>query len=200
MEWFEVHTREAFWGAVTVVVVAGGIWFYQKSQSAQARNAAVALDEAEQALGSGNVPLAQNGLEKLVKRWPDTPSGKVGLVLLVQVHYQKGEYQRGVDALKPLTTGNDPYFTSNALSLAAGGLEQLHKYVEAAAAFKEAAARSQYDSDRGVNLSSAARTLLLAGKVEEAKAIYLKLASDPSGVAAAEARVRLGEMDSKPTT
>ena len=43
-----------------------------------------------------------------------------------------------------------------------------------------------------------ARVLTAAGKAAEAKAIWLKLAADPSGPMAPEARVRLGEMDGKP--
>jgi predicted negative regulator of RcsB-dependent stress response len=200
MEWFEFHTREAMWLAIALVVAAGGFWFYQKSQAAQARNASAALQDAEQALQSQNLPLGQSDLERLVKRYPDTEPGKVGIMLLAQVHYQKGEYQAGVDALQPFTSGDDPYFTAGALSLAGAGLEQLHKYAEAADSYQKAAAKSKYDSDKSVNLSSAARNLVLAGKVDEAKAIYQQLASDPQGVAAAEARVRLGEMEAKPAS
>ena len=200
LEWFELHTREAMWGVIALVVLAGGYWFYQKSQAAQGRNASVALQEAEQAINAGNLPLAQANLEKMVRRYGDMQAGKVGVVLLAQVHYQKGEYQAGIDALKPLATGSDPYFTASALSMTGAGLEQLHRYVEAAASYQAASEKSMFDTDKAINLSSAARNLMLAGKVADAKAIYEKLASDPQGTASAEARVRLGEMDAKPTT
>ena len=110
LEWLEIHSREAFWAGVAVLVIAGGVWFYQKSQAAQTRNAYTALDEAEQALNSGNLPLAQSDLERMVKRYGATEAGKVGTILLAQVHYQKGEYQAGIDALKPLTTAERPLF------------------------------------------------------------------------------------------
>ena len=199
-EWLQVHTREALWAGAAILAIAGGVWFYQLSQQAQARNASAALDEAEQAIASQNMPLAQNDLEKLTRRWGGTTSGKVALILLAQVHYQKGEYQQGVDALKPLTTGNDQFFSAEALGLAAAGLEQLHKYPEAAATFQKAAEKSRFESDRAVNLSASARNLLLAGKVEEAKAIYIKLAADPEGYGSAEARVRLGEITAHPAS
>jgi predicted negative regulator of RcsB-dependent stress response len=197
LEWLELHTREVFWGAIGVIVVAGSIWFYQKSQAAQARNASVALDEAEQAMNAGNVPLAQADFEKMMRRWPDTPSGKVAVILLAQVHYQRGEYQQGIDALKPLTTTDDPYFTSGAQALSASGLEQLKKYDDAAAMYRKAAEKAASETDRGSYLLSAARVLMLAGKEGEARAIWVRLASDPSGVAAPEARVRLGELSAK---
>jgi predicted negative regulator of RcsB-dependent stress response len=197
-EWLDVHSREAFWALVVVIVLAGGFWFYQKSQAAQARNASVALDDAEQALNSSNLPLAQNDLERLVQRYGDTPAGKVGLILLAQVHYQKTEYQQGVDVLKPLATGDDPYFTTGALGLAGAGLEQLKKYAEASDSYQKAAAKSRFESEKASFMAASARVLTAAGKTAEAKAIWLKLAADPSGPMAPEARVRLGEMDGKP--
>jgi hypothetical protein len=39
---------------------------------------------------------------------------------------------------------------------------------------------------------------MAAGKIAEAKAIWTDLAKDESGALAAEARVRLGELDAKP--
>src|SRR5215468_10231013 len=93
-EWLQDHSREVMWGALGVIVLAGGLWFYRLSQQAQVRNASAALDEAESAIASQNIPLAQSDLEKMTRRYPQTPAGKVGLVLLAQVHYQKGEYQQ----------------------------------------------------------------------------------------------------------
>src|SRR5215470_13053048 len=78
-EWLQVHSREAFWAGLAVIVLAGGAWFYRLSQQAQSRNASTALDEAEKAIASGNMPLAQNDLEKLTKRYEGTPAGKVEL-------------------------------------------------------------------------------------------------------------------------
>jgi tetratricopeptide (TPR) repeat protein len=135
-----------------------------------------------------------------VKRYGDTPSGKVAVTLLAQVHYQKGEYQAGIDALKPLTTANDKYFTAGALNLAGNGYEQMKKYAEAADMYQKASSRAQYESDKAYYLSSAARVLLAAGKTADAKAIWVQLSSDPSGPGAAEARVRLGELEAKPVS
>jgi hypothetical protein len=42
--------------------------------------------------------------------------------------------------------------------------------------------------------------LLAAGKTADAKAIWVKLSSDPSAPGAAEARVRLGELEAKPVS
>jgi len=194
LEWLEMRSKEAFWAAIAVLVVAGGFWFYQKSQAAQMRNAYAALDEAEQALNSGNLPLAQSDLERMVKRYGSTEAGKVGTVLLAQVHYQKGEFQAGIDALKPLMSEDDRYFSANALSLAGAGFEQMHRYPEAAEHFRQASTKAMYDTDKAGYKAAQARALTLAGKVAEAKAVWTELASDPSGSVSGEARVRLGEM------
>jgi len=194
MEWLEIHSREAFWVALSAAVIAGGFWFYQKSKAAQVRNAYAALDEAEQALNSGNLPLAQSDLERMVKRYGTTEAGKVGTILLAQVHYQKGEYQAGVDALKAVSTSDDQYFGASALSLAGAGLEQLRKYPEAAESYRLASTKAIYETDKAGYLAASARALGLAGKTAEAKALWTQLAADPTSPFGGEARVRLGEM------
>jgi tetratricopeptide (TPR) repeat protein len=198
LEWLEFYSKQVTWGAVAVVVVFLGVLFYRKSQEAQARNASGALADAEQSLSSGNLPLAQSSLERLTKRYKDTEAGKVRVVLLAQVHYQKGEYQQGIAVLVPLATGADKYFTAGAMSLTGAGYEQLSKYAEAADSYQKAAAAALFDSDRDRYLAAQARSLLLAGKVAEAKALWEKLKANPASVAAAEARVRLGEISAKP--
>jgi predicted negative regulator of RcsB-dependent stress response len=197
VEWLELHSRQLMFGSIGLLVIAGGFWFYRHSNQLQAESASVALSEAESAIGSGNLPLAQSSLEKLVQRYGNTPSGTQARVLLAQVHYDKGEYQQGMKDLDPVTTDKDAYTAATALNLQAAGLEQSGKLPEAAALYQKAASRAPYKSDHDVYMASAARVLTTAGKADEAKKIWAALASDDQSPAAAEARVRLGELEAK---
>lgn len=197
VEWLELHSRELMYASIGLLVIAGGVWFYRQSSERQADSASTALGEAETAITSGNLPLAQSDLEKLVQRYGSTEAGRQAHVLLAQVHYEKGEYQQGIQELKPLTEDKDAYTAAAALNLSAAGLEQSGKYVDAAAMYQKAAERSPYKTDHDVYMASAARALTSAGKTDDAKQIWAALAKDDQSPAAAEARVRLGELDAK---
>jgi predicted negative regulator of RcsB-dependent stress response len=197
VEWLELHSRQLMFGSIGLLVIAGGFWFYRHSNQLQAESASTALSEAESSIASGNLPLAQSSLEKLVQRYGNTPSGAQARVLLAQVHYEKGEYQQGMKDLEPVTTDKDAYTAATALNLQAAGLEQSGKLAEAAATYQKAAAKTPYRIDHDVYMASAGRTLTAAGKTEEAKKIWAALASDDQSPEAAEARVRLGELVAK---
>lgn len=197
VEWLELHSRELMYASVGLLVIAGGVWFYRQSNARQAESAQTSLSEAESAIASGNVPLAQSDLEKLIQRYGSTDAGRQAHVLLAQVHYQRGEYQQGIEELKSLTEDKDPYTAAAALNLSAAGLEQSGKYADAAATYQKAAAKAPYKTDHDVYLASAARALTSAGKTDDAKKIWAALAGDDQSPASAEARVRLGELEAK---
>ena len=200
VEWLELHSRQLMFASIGLLVIAGGFWFYRQSNQRQAESASAALAESESSIASGNLPLAQSSLEKLVQRYGSTPSGDQARVLLAQVHYEKGEYQQGMKELAPVTSAKDAYTAASALNLEAAGLEQSGKLAEAAAGYQKAAARAPDKIDHDVYMANAARVLTTAGKTDEAKKIWAALASDDQSPAAAEARVRLGELEAKTGT
>lgn len=197
VEWLELHSRQVMYGSIGLLVIAGGVWFYRQSSARQAESASTALSEAESAMSAGNVPLAQSDLEKLIQRYGSTDAGRQAQVLLAQVHYQKGEFQQGIEALKPVTNDKDAYTAAAAMNLAAAGLEQSGKAADAATMYQTAAAKAPYKVDRDVYLANAARALTAAGKADDAKKIWSELAKDDESAASAEARVRLGELEAK---
>jgi len=182
--WLELHSRELMYVSIGLLVVAGGVWFYRQSNERQAQSASTALSEAESAISAGNLPLAQSDLEKLVQRYGSTSAGAQAHVLLAQVHYDKGEYQQGIEQLKTVTDDKDAYTAAAGLNLMAAGLEQSGKLADAASTYEKAAAKAPYKVDHDVYIASA-------------KEIWSALAKDDQSPAAAEARVRLGELEAK---
>jgi predicted negative regulator of RcsB-dependent stress response len=197
VEWLELHSRQLMYGSIGLLVIAGGVWFYKASHARQAESAATALSEAESAMSAGNMPLAQSDLEKLIQRYGSTGAGRQAHVLLAQVHYEKGEFQQGVQELKTVLDDKDAYTAAAAMSLSGAGLEQAGKLADAAAMYQKAATKATYKVDHDVYLANAARALTLAGKVDDAKKIWAELANDDASPASAEARVRLGELEAK---
>lgn len=195
--WLEAYSRQLMYGAIALLVVAGGFWFYKQSNMRQAESASTALSEAQSALAAGNLPLAQSDLEKLIQRYGSTDAGMQAHVLLAQVHYDKGEFVQGIAELKPVVDSKSAYTAASAINLTGAGYEQSGKFADAAAAYEKAAGKAPYKTDRDVYMANAARALTTAGKVDDAKKIWTDLAKDDEGSASAEARVRLGEIEAK---
>jgi predicted negative regulator of RcsB-dependent stress response len=197
VEWLELHSRPVMYGAIGLLVVAGGVWFYRQSSERQAESATIALTEAQSAMSAGNMALAQSDLEKLIKRYGSTDAAEQGHVLLAQVHYEKGEFQQGIAELKAVEASEDAYLAAAAINLQGAGLEQGGKYAEAAEAYQKAAAKASSPADHDLYMANAARALTTAGNVEGARKIWAELAKDDASPASAEARVRLGELEAK---
>jgi len=99
-EWLHVNSRLVAIAAAVVAVVAVGGWLYTRAQAGKGMRAEQALQRAEQSLGQGNIPLAQTDLQKLVSTQSGTAGASQGAMLLAQTYYDKGEYQKGIDALE----------------------------------------------------------------------------------------------------
>jgi predicted negative regulator of RcsB-dependent stress response len=195
-EFVQRNARTLAYVGVGIVVLAGGAWFYVRSKSLKEQHAAQAYRNALQSIYAGNAPLAQSDLRKLSVRYAGTVAGTEGAMALAKLSYTEGKYQAGIDALKAARPVNDMAYDVHTLT--AVGYEGLGKSVEAAKEHEAAASAARFDSDRDAAKASAARAYQAGGKREEAIKIWQELAKDPDAPAAAEARVRLGELTATP--
>ncbi|MEP6692047.1 MAG: tetratricopeptide repeat protein [Gemmatimonadaceae bacterium] len=197
MEWATLHTREIGIGVAVVAVLALGAFFYGQTRQSRANNAERALAEAQQAFSSGNQALALSDLQRVVNRFTGTPAADQAALLLVQLMYDGGKYADGIAQLAKIDRG-DAFRDAAIESLTAIGFEQQGKFPEAAEHYRKASDRTPYPTDKASYLANAARALVSANNKAEAVKIWTQLASDPAGPMAAEARVRLGELEAKP--
>ncbi|HEX5438194.1 MAG TPA: tetratricopeptide repeat protein [Gemmatimonadaceae bacterium] len=200
LAWAQIHMRQLSIGAIVIVVVALGVWFYMHAQAVREESASSALSTAEQAYAAGNAALAQSDLDKMITRYSGTHAAREGAMLLAHVLYQKGQYAQGIAKLSALTASDDPAIASGAENLQAAGYEAMRKFDEAAQHYQHAAATTPYTAYRSTYRASAARALMEAGKTSEAAALWKTLASDKDPGIAAEARVRLGQLEAKPVS
>jgi predicted negative regulator of RcsB-dependent stress response len=192
------RSRELSIAAVAVALAAGGIYLWQQQKHANENKAELALANPASAFFQGNTALAKGDLQKLVERYPDTPAGVQGFMMLAQVQFQDGKYDEGVRTLqKAQGSAAAGPFAASLQALIGEGLLDGKKYVEAAKAFQDAAGKTTFAADKDVYAADAARALTLAGKVEEAKKLWSELASRRESPVVAEARVRLGELEGK---
>jgi predicted negative regulator of RcsB-dependent stress response len=197
-EWFMLHQREVAWAVVAVAIIVGGFWYYQRSQSLKSQRAETAYFQARQSAAAGNLPLAASDLQKVVSRYEGTSSGTQAALTLAQMLYDQKKYKEGVAVLKSAESKASADFKPSIYALEAAGYEELKDLLAAAQQYKLAAQATRFPADKAEYQSAAARDYMAAGKTEEARAIWAELVKDENGPGAAEARVRLGELNAKP--
>jgi len=199
-EWFMLHKREVSWAVLVVAIAVLGYWYYERSQALKAQRAETAYFQARQSAAAGNLPLAISDLQKVAARYEGTRAGTQASITLSQSFYQQKKFREGIAALKKAEAKSPADFRPSIHVLEAGGYEELKDFVAAAEQYKLGAKETRFPVDKAQYQAAAARDYMVAGKTEEAKAIWTELAKDETGPLAAEAKVRLGELLAKPLT
>jgi predicted negative regulator of RcsB-dependent stress response len=197
-DWAVLHRRQLTWAGIALAVLLGGFWFYQRSQSIKSRRAESAFFQARQAGAAGNPQLAISDLRKVVVRYEGTRSGTQAALLLAQMLFDQKQFKEGIEILKKAETKAPDEFQASIHVLEAAGYEELRDFTAAAQQYRLAADATEFPADKAKYQAAAARNLMAAGKVDDAKAIWTELAKDETRPEAAEARVRLGELIAKP--
>jgi predicted negative regulator of RcsB-dependent stress response len=196
LDWFRIRSRYLVIGGAVIVAAGVGYWFYTRSAQIKGSRAEQSLLQAKQAVFQGNAALAQNDLQNLVRRYDNTRAGVEAGMILAELHFGKGEYQKGIDVARGLLdkSAAEPSL-SKIEALIGDGQMELGKPGEAAEAYQRAADQSRFDGGRAFYMARKARSLMAAGKPAEAQRIWEQLAKEPWGESLApEARVRLGEL------
>ena len=145
----------------------------------------------------GTYPWRSRTFRKVVSRYEGTSAGTQAAITLAQTLYDQKKFKEGLEVLKAAEAKAHD-FTASIHVLEAAGREELKDLVGAAEQYKLAAQVTRFPADKAEYQSAAARDYMAAGKTEEAKAIWTELVKDETGPGAAEARVRLGEIEAKP--
>jgi predicted negative regulator of RcsB-dependent stress response len=199
-DWIQANTKVVGIAAAIVVVGGLGYWFYLRSGEIKRANAERQLNQAKQSIGAGNAALAQTDLQRVATRYKGTAAGAQAAMLLAQMEYSQGRFAEGLKVL-------DEYKTASAagsnlaavLSLTADGLQAQDRSPEAAEAYQRAAEATDLPGEKSLYLARAGRALMAAGKNEEARALWQRLATDPDALPVRnEAEVRLGELTARP--
>jgi predicted negative regulator of RcsB-dependent stress response len=198
-DWLHVNSRLVAGAVAVVAVVAIGGWLYTRNQAGKELRAQQALQRAEQSLVQGNAPLAETDLQKLITTQSGTAGASQGAMLLAQTYYDKGEYQKGIDALEKSGAASKE-FEAPAEALIGDGYSQLGKYADAAAHYRKAADATRFQNDREGYLADAARNYAAAKDTAQARQVWQEVLKNENGVFAAEARVRLGELTARQVT
>ena len=199
MDWTYSHVKEL--GIATAVLAAAlaGVWLYRSNQAQKEAGAERALLEASRSYYTGNLPLAQSDLQKVVTRFGGTTGAVQSAMLLAQVLYDQGKHAEGIAELeKVVDDGAAEPFRTSIRALIGAGYEGQGKHKEAAAQYEQASAVAAFDAEKHLMRANAARSYQAAGDTATARRIWGELADDPMNPVSGEARVRLGELTAEP--
>ncbi|MEW5918759.1 MAG: tetratricopeptide repeat protein, partial [Gemmatimonadota bacterium] len=113
-DWIRTHSRAATYVAVGVVAVAAAVYMWRRSDAIKEQRAEQSLIAAARTFQSGNRPLAQSDLEKLVARYGSTSAGAQGRLLLAQILYDQGKVDSGLKVLENVGAGPGGAFAASA--------------------------------------------------------------------------------------
>lgn len=199
IDWFHVNSRWVAIGAVVIAVGAGVAWYVPHQRVMASENADRMLLDAKRSLNSGNAQLAESDLKKVADRYAGTPSGTEAGMLIGQLHLEKGETAAAVTSLRDLVSKvGSGSSAAAARGLLGDALSQSGKAAEAAAEYERAAEATSLANEKAGLLGKAAYAYMAAGNAAKARSIFERLVADGGSPAlAAEARVRLGELNAK---
>jgi predicted negative regulator of RcsB-dependent stress response len=199
LDWFRVRSRYLAIGGAVVAAALVGYWFYVRTAQIKAGRAEQTLLTAKQAVFQQNAALAQNDLQNVLRRYGNTRAGVEAGLLLAELHYGKGEYQKGIDVLRGILDKSAAEASVAKIhALIGDGQAQLGKLDDAAQSYQRAAEEARFDGARAFYAARKARLLMTAGKAADARKIWQELATAPWAESVApEARVRLGELEAQ---
>ena len=192
-EWLERNARAVGGIVIAAAVAVAGTFAWRASSRATAERADRALYQAEAQYAAGD-PGAARALQQVTSRYGDTPAGAHARVLLAQAYYDRGQY---ADGLRVLGAGSVPADWRAAVDrMRAIGDEGAGRPKEAAAIY-ERLAKDAGPDERATLLADAARAYDAGGDAANARRLWQQVIdSGPAGTAA-EARVRLGELEAR---
>lgn len=199
-DWFRTNGKALAIGLGGVVVVGAVAFFWRQSAQIRSDKAESALATAQSAYYSGNVPLAKTNLEKVVTAYSGTSGGAQAVLLLAQISYGDGKFDEGIKRLTDAKGSFPDDFAADAESMIADGYADSGKPADAADHYAKAADLSRFVGDKDTYHAAQARALTAAGKPDDARKIWVQLGTNVESPVYTEARVRLGELNTKPAS
>ncbi len=196
IEWMERHRRALGIGAGAIVVLVLVIWFAVASGKRKEAFALQALEGARVAMDAGNLPLAQNELQRVIDTYRGTDAALHATLSLNVVRMQSNQHELASQDLQALLdrVSSGPV-AAQAAQLLGISLENQGKFAEAADAFERSSRLSTLTFEKADALLNVARARATAGDTAAAVAALERILSDyPGSAAVTEAKIRLGEL------
>lgn len=194
--WFQDPKRRAVAAAVVAAAIALGIWLVITSGRRKEQFASRVYSQALAAADQGNLPQASADLQRVIQTYNGTDAANEAVLALNQIRMTSGQSELAAVNLSEFVAKKPaPRFAAPAYGLLGQAQENAKKFVEAAAAYEQAAANAGLGFVKASYLLNAGRAYRLAGKTQDAIRAYRTVVEKyPDAPAVNEAKVRLGEV------
>lgn len=194
--WVQRHRRPLITAAAAVAVGAGGVWFWASAKERRERFARNALESAQIAVQSGNLPLAASDLSRMIEAYGGTQAAGEGVILLAQIRLTEEDATTAAQELRrALDRGIGNQYRAAAHHLLGVALENMGNATDAAESYLSAARAAWYPYLSAEYLLDAGRAFAAAGDTGRAVQTYQEvLERHGDSPSAGEARVRLAEL------
>lgn len=193
--WLQRNLRTAILMAGALAILVGGIVYYRGYRATVRERAAAELSQIR-AMAGGTEPAALiSQLEAFIERFDGTTSEVEGRLVLARLYLEAGRSQDAINVLEAVDLPIDVPLGYGARTLLTTAHEQNGEPERALRLFREISTSARYPFQRRQAAANAARILTDLGRLEEAVAIYARIAEeaeDPSE--AGLYRIRLGEL------
>jgi predicted negative regulator of RcsB-dependent stress response len=196
VDWITGNLQAVIAAAVVVVLLAGaGFWYLNYTQNLE-EQAASELQSLRTALSQGTETVGAERLESFVDQYAGTESERQARLLLGRLHLREGAAEEAIEAVEPAAGAPpDTPVGYAALSLLAKAQEAAGRTDPALGTLETLAEDARFPFQRDQAAADRARILTESGRLEEAEAIYSRLAEEASGSGARQIyAARLGEV------
>lgn len=170
--WAQKNQTQVIVGAVAILAVAAGAYWFISSQRSLEETAYSRLSQVQQSFASGNTQLAIQDLRSFLNTFGSTQAADQARLLLSDILIQEDRAEEAIDALDDLPDRLDSPFGLAAARVEASALESLGRYDDAADAYQRIARNARFQYQRRDALADAARVQLQNGDPAAAAALY----------------------------
>lgn len=196
VDWVTGNLRAVIAGGGVVVLLAGaGLWYVNYTQNLE-EQAVSELSSLRAALARGTDSIGAERLQSFVDRYAGTEPERDARLMLGRLHLRNGAAEQAIEAVTP--TAEAPPDTPVGYAgrvLLAKAQEAAGRTDAALSTLQELADGARFPFQRDQAAADRARILAEADRLEEAEAIYGRLAEEASGSGARQVyATRLGEV------
>jgi tetratricopeptide (TPR) repeat protein len=184
------------YAGAAALVLAAAAWFMVTASHRKEQYAARALDEARNAAEQGNLGVAVQGFTKVVTSYKGTAAAYEASLGIAQARMISGQNELAISSLEDFLKTNPPaFYAAPAYGLLGTAYENTARWADALAAHRKSADLAGVEYLKASALLDAGRSARLAGKRDEAIAIYREILEKHGKTAAqTEAQIRLAEL------
>lgn len=176
--WASRNSRAVIAGAVVLIAIGVGIWYFIDYQRSVVQQAAVELENLRATAAIGSREEAVTSLNTFIQRFGGTVYADEARLMLGRLSLDQQDWQAAVDVLAPAESGLDTPLGFGAAMLLGYAYEGLGDTSRAAEILAQAASGARYGYQRHQALEEQARVLADAGDYDGAVAVYEAILGD----------------------